>query len=680
MPPPTLHRHRWRRAVAAVLAALLPLAAGAPVASSAAAAAATSDAATEVARVIVGYLPDADIAREHPLQRRDDPIRARASLQRRADVLARRAGVPLVTGRAIGDRAHVVVARGLRSQELAERLAKDPGVAYAVVDERRHALAWPDVPDDPLFAAGPADGKGPEAGQWYLRTPTDLFKSAANVQSAWARTTGSPSVVVAVLDTGVLFDHLDLAGRLLPGFDMISNAQYANDGGGRDTSATDPGDWISAFEHGSGTFRGCPIEASSWHGTKVAGIIGAATHNGIGMAGIAPDARILPVRVLGKCGGFDSDITAGMLWAAGIDQPGLPGSTTPARVLNLSLGGDGACATVYREAVEQVVARGAVVVAAAGNTTGRAVGTPANCPGVLAVAGLRHAGTKVGFSDLGPEIAIGAPGGNCVNINAGEPCLYPILTASNSGSTVPEAGGSKFTDSFDITVGTSFATPIVAGTVALVLSARPELQPAEVRQVLQATARAYPVSGADNGADDPTPVAQCQPPGSEDQLQCYCTAALCGAGMLDAAAAVASAADAPFARIAVTPAAPLAGAAVGLSGTGSLVGPGRSVAAWSWTLVSSGGITSGFPGAADASTASLPTTGGGTIVVRLAVTDDLGATSSVDRSIVVAALAPAPPPAGDGGGGAFSAAWAALLALAAWALLHAVRRPKRQPR
>jgi serine protease len=252
------------------------------------------------------------------------------------------------------------------------------------------------------------------------------------------------------------------------------------------------------------------------------------------------------VRVLGKCGGYDSDITAGMLWAAGIDQAGLPGSATPARVLNLSLGGEGSCTAAYQDAVAEVRARGAVVVAAAGNSTGRAVGTPANCPGVIGVAGLRHVGSKVGFSDLGPEIAIAAPGGNCVNIERGQPCLYPLLTTSNSGETSPAAGGSIYTDSFNISVGTSFATPMVAATAALILSVRPDLSPDQVKSALQSSARAFPSSGSSNGSD-PTPVPQCQPPSSQEQLQCYCVTGLCGAGMLDAAAALAAAEALPLA-------------------------------------------------------------------------------------------------------------------------------------
>jgi serine protease len=233
-----------------------------------------------------------------------------------------------------------------------------------------------------------------------------------------------------------------------------------------------------------------------------------------------------------------------MYWAAGIEQPGLPVNPTPARILNLSLGGGGDCSRLYEEAVDAILARQSVIVAAAGNTSGRAVGAPANCRGVIAVTGLRHAGTKVGFADLGPEVALAAPGGNCVNTRYGEPCLYPLLSTSNRGLTEPEPGGSIYTDSFRFTVGTSFAAPLVSGTVALMLSVRPDLSPSQIRSFLQSTARPFPSEGADNG-DDPSPVPVCQPPSGRDQLQCYCVTGLCGAGMLDAQAAVEAALTAP---------------------------------------------------------------------------------------------------------------------------------------
>jgi serine protease len=337
-------------------------------------------------------------------------------------------------------------------------------------------------------------------------------------------------------------------------------------------------------------------------------------------------------------------------------------------VLNMSLGGPGPCEQGYIDAVFRINAVGAVVVAAAGNDVGQAVGSPANCPGVIGVGGLRHVGTKVGFSDLGPEIAISAPGGNCVNIGAGDACLYPILAGSNSGLQRP--GSSIWTDSFNITVGTSFSAPIVAGTAALMLSGRPALSAAEVRSAIRASARPFPTTGADNGVDDPTPVPQCRAPGGADQLQCYCTTSLCGAGMLDAAAAVA-ASDGAFARVVTLTAAPTAGSPVLLDAGSSLVAVGRTVASYAWSLRGDGGIVTGFTSATNGPTVSLLPTAGGSFSVQVDVTDDLGRVSSAVSNVAVAGptvTPPEPPPSGGSGGGAFGVGWLLLLALAAAAL------------
>jgi serine protease len=286
---------------------------------------------------------------------------------------------------------------------------------------------------------------------------------------------------------------------------------------------------------------------------------------------------------------------------------------------------------------------------------------------VIGVAGLRHVGTKVGFSDIGPEIAISAPGGNCVNLTGA--CLYPILTTANSGTTTPHAGGSIYTDSFNASLGTSFSSPIVAGTVALMLSAQPALTPVQVRNLIQSSARAFPPSSSAPA----TPVCQVPTASSADQDECHCTTATCGAGMLDAGAAAHAAALAAVpvqARISVSPASPLAGQAITLSGAGSLVGSGRTIASYRWTLADGGAIVSGFSGASTDSTASITPIAAGLFNVSLTVADDLGAQSTVVTSIAVAPATPAPTPApsGGGGGGAVGVGWLALLAAAVLAL------------
>lgn len=501
------------------------------------------------ARVIVQYKTSAV---------RDDSGQVMEKAAAATKALATRAGIALRVGASVSERALVVTAESGTSDALAARLSSDAAVEYAEPDRRRRAHA----PNDPLYGSGPTivDGAGgPVSGQWYLRAPGAAVRSSVDAATAWAVTTGDPSVVVAVLDTGVRFDHPDLlpqraGGNLVQGYDFISDAAAANDGDGRDADASDPGDWLTQAEidEQGGPFYHCakPSPASSWHGTQTSALVGARTGNGIGMAGLASGVRILPVRVLGKCGGFDSDIIAGMRWAAGLPVPGVPPNATPARVLNLSLGGDGTCSRAYRDAIAEIAAAGALVVASAGNSQGHGAGTPANCPGVIAVSGLRHAGTKVGFSDLGPEISLSAPAGNCVNTAPGTPCLYPILTASNRGATSPlqdADGGSVYTDSFRTSLGTSFSAPLVAGTAALMLSARPDLSPSDVQAMLRTTARPFPTTSVDNGN---APVVACAAPNpigspQADQLECVCTTSTCGAGMLDAGAAVRAARDGP---------------------------------------------------------------------------------------------------------------------------------------
>ena len=636
--------------------------------------------------VIVAFKPGAAVTRAHALAAHADVATTAQVLARRAGALATRHGLALVSGAAVSERAQVVRAEGVDAATLAARLAADPDVEFAVPNGRKRALA---APSDPLYAAGgppPANlasqTGGPDVGQWYLRAPDATVVSSIDIEAAWQRTQGSSNVVVAVLDTGVRKDHPDLAGaHLLAGFDFISDAIVANDGDGRDPDASDPGDWITAADVVAGSHLaqlGCTsadIGNSSWHGTKTASLIGAATNNGIGMAGAAPGVSLLPLRVLGKCGGSDADIQAAMQWAVGIDVPGVPHNANPAKVLNLSLGATGACDPSYQAVVNQVLATGAVIVVAAGNSTGLAVGTPANCTGVIAVAGLRHVGTKVGFSDLGSEIALAAPAGNCVNITQGSACLYPILAATNTGTTVPAA--SAYTDSFNASLGTSFSAPLVAATAALMFSAQPALTPGGVRAALRASARQFPTGGV---ADDPTtgPIVACKAPSSTQQLQCYCTASTCGAGMLNAGAAL-NAVIGASAVIGVTPAAPQAGQTVSLSGAASTAAAGHSITAWQWTLVDAGATGASFGGNVTTNpTITLMPSAAGSFVVKLAVTSDQGVVVTAQQSVAVVAAptpTPAPTPApASGGGGGMAWPWVLALLLAAGALSASARQ------
>jgi serine protease len=503
-----------------------------------------------IGRVIVTYRDEAAATPAGRLSAASAP----AWQAERATRLAARLGLELRAGRAISERQQVVMVRGLSDEDLATRLAGQPEVAFAEPDRRMKIAA---VPNDPRYAGvGPAFG-GPASGQWYLKPPDATIASAIDAERAWdIPGVGGAQTVVAVLDTGIRFDHPDLptraSGLMLQGYDMIvaddsftggnSNFGTAGDNDGRDNDPSDPGDFLTSAEIAANptAFTNCSPEASSsWHGTQVAGLIAALANNNLGMAGMARNVQLLPVRVLGKCGGYTSDIATGIRWAAGLAVPGLPTNANPARVINLSLGGSpGPCSngSALQTAVAAAVQRGAVVVAAGGNDPS-APTAPANCAGAIGVAGVRHTGVKVGYSAFGSAISIAAPAGNCVNTSGS--CLYPILSTSNAGTTQPVGASNEYTDGTgNFAVGTSFASPLVAGAAALVLSVDPALSPAQVKTLLEGSARPFPPNtGATNPATTPT-CPQLEPSNSE----CYCTTATCGAGLLDARAAVQAAA------------------------------------------------------------------------------------------------------------------------------------------
>lgn len=609
--------------------------------------------------------------------------RATVAELRQAQALGSRLGLTLQDGHSIAPDMQVMTASGMSSATLARRLAADSEVLSVHVDQRRRTHA---AVSDPLYAGG--SGFSPASGQWYLRSASSTLVSAINAETAWSLTTGSAGVIVAVLDTGVRWNHPDLDGKLVGGYDFISESVIANDGDGRDSNPADPGDWISSTENSSdATLKGCGVSDSSWHGTQMAGLIGASTNNASGMAGLGRHVRVLPVRVLGKCGGYDSDIIAGMRWAAGLTVPGVPANPNPARVISMSLGypesdnddvPDCNAADAYSIAAAEINAAGAVVVASAGNDS-RKVNKPANCPGFIAVAGLRHAGTKNGFSSLGPEVSIAAPAGNCVNLS-GE-CLYPILSTSNTGTTTPSCH-THTTGGSDAAVGTSFAAPLVSGTAALMLAANPALTPAQVLSLLKSNARGFPSSGAGVG------VSSCVAGISADQDECYCTTGTCGAGMLDAGAAVRAAAGTlPIARIGETSTRIDLGSATLLDGSGSSVAAGRTLAGYGWAL--GDGTLARFNGTTGGSTASVSALGSGLVAVTLTIGDSAGASAS---SSAVLRTGPAPSAtcgtdSSDGAGtpassttedsgGALGEGWLAGLALIT-ALLAAVRRRAR---
>ncbi len=548
--------------------------------------------------------------------------RGKSAIERAAGFAARNK-LSLETSRPITPRWHAVQVQAASGESLGallQRLGADPDVAAVEPDYWRYPHA---TPNDPLFA-----------GQWYLQKGA-ATASAVNAVDAWDITQGNGGVVIAVLDTGVRYDHPDLlraseGGRLLPGFDFVSDVPIANDGDGYDGDASDPGDWVAAGEGSTLRISGCSSSDSSWHGTRVSGMIGALTQNGAGIGGGTWRGFVLPIRGLGKCGGFDSDIVAGMLWAGGIPVSSAPANPYPARIINMSLGSAGACTALYRDAVAQLAARGVLVVASAGNEGGP-VGTPASCPGVAGIAGIRHVGTKVGFSNIGPEIALSAPGGNCVNVGAGQPCLFSLDTTSDSGKTAP--AGSIVTNQLQFNVGTSFSAPIVSAIAGLMLSVNGQLNAAQLLARLREGATSpFPVS-----TDAAIPL--CRVPAGRNDLQsteCNCTTATCGAGMANALGSV-NAALRPVATVTL-PASVAAGQDLTLRAVGGAA-CGRAVSGYSWTLVSTSGGASA-PGLGAANTPQLTVTapaGAGAYVLRLTVTDDAAGTDSADITVTAAA-------------------------------------------
>ncbi|MFC8038943.1 S8 family serine peptidase [Paenarthrobacter sp. NPDC057355] len=291
---------------------------------------------------------------------------------------------------------------------------------------------------------------------------------------AWDINQGQGSVV-AVIDSGIL-SHSDLNPNVLPGYDMITDPAVARDGNGRDSNPQDEGDATSAGQCAAGE----PAAASSWHGTHVAGIVAAVAGNGKGVAGVAPKAKVLPVRAIGTCGGYASDIADGVIWAVGGAVPGVPANANPARIVNLSIGSLASCPSVFQDALDVAHDKGAVVVAAAGNEgVDASQASPANCRNVIAVGASTRTNNKAYYSNYGAAIDVTAPGGDM---------RYDVL--DGIVSTLNNGKDRATTEDYYIKAGTSMAAPHVAGVAAMMLSRLPALTPEAVEQKLKATASA----------------------------------------------------------------------------------------------------------------------------------------------------------------------------------------------
>ena len=601
----------------------------------------------EASRLIIGFRTTADNVVVQTLQTRTNNQSVKVAQARTGSgdllALAERAHVNMATSRQLTPSLHVMILQktlyGSDVDAALQVLRSDPVVKFADVDQRRYPHAVPTVlPNDPLFMAS-----ANAAGQWFMQTPSSATPTsdaaATDAVSAWGISTGSSGTVIADIDSGIRFEHPDLlragfdstragfGGRLLPGYDFVSQdlnpntsaplGTYliANDGDGWDPDPSDAGDWISTSDQTNSLFpaKSCLIADSSWHGTRVMGLLGALTNNDLGIAGMTWNPYLLPVRALGKCGGYDSDIITGMRWAAGLSVVGVPDNPYPADIINLSLGGTGACPSAYADAISTLTSMGVLIVASAGNQSGP-VDAPGNCAGVLTVAGLRNVGTKVGYSSLGAEVGIAAPAGNCVNSSGA--CLRSIDTTSNAGLTTP--GASTYTDEINPNLGTSFSAPIVTGIAALMRAVNANLTPPQLIARIKASATAFPqpigipVCPMVNAA---TGTGECACPNDSSQ---------CGAGMVNALQAI-NAALRPIAAV-IVPAGTATGGSALLDATGSAAACGRTIAAYAWAA--SGGVTI-VSGASTAKVTVTPTGSAGKLTLTL--TDSANA---VDMAIL----------------------------------------------
>jgi serine protease len=515
--------------------------------------------------------------------------------------LSKSARVPLTVVRPMSGKAHVVKLEHpvtlSEARAVAARLMhNDPSIEYAEPDRIVHALL---TPTDPAYAPS----------QWNYFAPAGANKGGANLPLAWDVTRGSSTVVVAVIDNGYR-QHIDFA-PVLPGYDFITDPTRSNDGNGRDADAQDPSDAVVAGECGQAT----PAVTNHWHGTSMIGFIAALMNNGQYGTGVAPLVKILPARVIGKCGGLTSDVVDGMRWAAGLSVPGVPPNPSPANVLNISIGHPGSCDTfgAFQAAVTDIVNAGKVIVVAAGNDQfNPGLEAPANCSGVIAVTAHAIDGDLAQYANVSAQVAISAPGGGCGKLAFQSTCFSEsdsnglgLYFYSNTGVTSPGA------DSFGVGEGSSGSAAQVSGVAALLLSVKPTLTPGQIRSILQSSARPFPAGS-------------------------WCTTAaatgLCGAGLLDANAALRITAIPPVVTI-TNPAQVVApNVTVVLSGTAT-ADVGRSINSYSWTQLT--GASVGTIASSNTANASFTAPATGIYSFRLTATDTVGLTGTATATVRV---------------------------------------------
>lgn len=359
------------------------------------------------------------------------------------------------------------------AQAIADRLMTMAEVEYATPNLIIKPML---LPNDPRFLDG---------SQWSLNQP----QTGANLPTAWDTTTGNNTVVIAVLDTGYTnHSELPYTNFATQGYDFISSSTLAGDGDGRDSNARDEGDFCTDPMN---------LSNSSWHGTSVMSLIGAVTNNSTLMAGVNWNAKMLPVRILGRCGGTVDDMIDAIRWAAGLPVSGIPTNTNPAKVINMSLGGFGACDQFSQAAIAEAHAAGSVIIAASGNFGIPAeYVSPANCENVMSIAAHEIGGNIAYFSNYG-QVDLSAPG-------------VDIYLATCNSLTTYSCDGST---AVAVESGTSFSAPLVSGVVSLMFAVDSSLNNYYVEQMLRESAQPF-LTGS----------------------SCIDK---CGSGMLDAAAALA---------------------------------------------------------------------------------------------------------------------------------------------
>lgn len=379
------------------------------------------------------------------------------------------------------------------TKNLIATLSSQPGVSSVEVDRKATIQS---TPDDPKYNK-----------QWDLYEKT----GGENVQPLYGGKTNGSGSTVAVIDTGIT-PHSDLNDNVIKGYDFITDPKVSVDGDGRDANPNDPGDGYKANECGLLT----PGEKSSWHGTHVSGTIGAVTDNDKGVAGIAPKTNIEPVRVLGKCGGSFSDITDAVVWASGGKVPGVPKNQHPADVINMSLGGSGACPQSFQRAINTATKNGTTVAVAAGNDSDDASKySPANCKNVITVAANDRQGNKAFYSNYGKTVDVTAPGGEVRNES--DPSGSQTKPQDGILSTLNSGAQTQAKETYGPYMGTSMATPHIAGLAALMYGKDHSLTPAKVESLIKDNARKLPgdcSQGCGAGIADANATVKATPAGS----------------------------------------------------------------------------------------------------------------------------------------------------------------------